>query len=320
MAAPRSSVNGKVPVFLRHFGLARRVEWIGDAHTEASMIVRFWGVRGSIASPGPDTKEVGGNTSSVEVLAAGKRFLLDAGTGLRNLGQALMREGGKIEATLLLSHYHWDHIQGLPFFVPLYVPGTELEIVGGKNGLMSVRETLEHQMKAPVFPVRLDEVGARLRTREVQSGDGFTVGDVTIRTLRGNHPGGVHAYRLEAEGCSVVYATDIEHYACVDESLRRFAEGADLLIYDSQYTEEEYAGTAGAPPKVGWGHSTYVAGCELARAAGVGKYVLFHHDPARTDAAVARLEEAARQLFPDAIAAREGLLVSLGEDRGERAA
>lgn len=278
------------------------------------MIVRFWGVRGSIASPGPDTKEVGGNTSSVEVIAAGKRFLLDAGTGLRNLGQSLMREGGKVDATLLLSHYHWDHIQGLPFFVPLYVPGTELEIVGGKNGLMSVREALEHQMKAPVFPVRLDEVGASLRTREVQSGGSFAVGDATVRVLRGNHPGGVCAYRIDAEGSSVVYATDIEHYACVDQALRSFAEGADVLIYDSQYTEEEYAGSNGSLSKVGWGHSTYVAGCELAKAAGVGKYLMFHHDPARSDAAVVQLEHAAQQLFAGASAAREGMVLEIGVD------
>lgn len=280
------------------------------------MIVRFWGVRGSIATPGPDTKEVGGNTSSVEIVAAGKRFLLDAGTGLRNLGQSLLREGS-VDATLLLSHYHWDHIQGLPFFVPLYQRSTTLEIVGGKNGLMSVQEALEHQMKAPVFPVRLDEVGATLQMREVSSGGAFMVGEAKVRVLRGNHPGGVCAYRIDADGSSVVYATDIEHYACVDEELRRFAEGADVLIYDSQYTEDEYAGRVGMP-KLGWGHSTYVAGCELARAAGVGQYLMFHHDPARTDAGVIELESAAQQLFAGSVAAREGMVLRLGSDRTGR--
>ena len=277
------------------------------------MIVRFWGVRGSIASPGPEAVKVGGNTSSVEVIAAGQRFLLDAGTGLRNLGQQLLREGAPVRATLLLSHYHWDHIQGLPFFVPLYQPSTELTIVGGKNGLMSVREALEHQMKAPVFPVRLDEVGASLRMREVSSGEGFAIGEARVRTLRGNHPGGVMAYRIDAEGSSVVYATDIEHYACVDPALRAFAEGADVLVYDSQYTEDEYAGV-GSISKVGWGHSTYVAGCDLARAAGVGHYVMFHHDPSRTDDAVVDLERAARLLFPRTTAAREGMVLRLGQD------
>ncbi len=282
------------------------------------MIVRFWGVRGSIASPGPDTQDVGGNTSSVEVLVVGKRILLDAGTGLRNLGQALLRAGGDVDATLLLSHYHWDHIQGLPFFVPLYQRSTSLEIVGGKNGLMSVQEALEHQMRPPVFPVRLDEVSASLRMREVSSGASFRVGDAQVRVLRGNHPGGVNAYRIDADGSSVVYATDIEHYACVDAELRRFAEGADVLIYDSQYTEDEYAGVIGMP-KLGWGHSTFVAGCELARAAGVGQYVMFHHDPSRNDAAVGELERAAQKLFPRTVAAREGMLLRVGRAASDAA-
>lgn len=275
------------------------------------MQVRFWGVRGSIATPGPDTREVGGNTSAVEVVACGQRFVLDAGTGLRALGQRMAREG-QCRATLLLSHYHWDHIQGLPFFVPLYLPSTELQVVGGALGVSSVREALEQQMRPPGFPVRLDEVAARLEAREVRSGDRFHVGEVQVRVLRGNHPGGVLAYRLDAAGQSLVYATDIEHYACVDPALRAFAEGADVLVYDAQYTDAEYAGEGGRPPKVGWGHSTVSAGCELARAAGVGRYVLFHHDPARTDREVAALEAEAQLRVPGALAAREGLCLELG--------
>lgn len=276
------------------------------------MKIQFWGVRGSIASPGPDTREVGGNTSSVEVVAGDTRILLDAGTGLRALGNHLLKEGTDVRATLLLSHYHWDHIQGLPFFVPLYQKSTQLEIVGARNGLMSVRETLEHQMRAPVFPVRLGDVGARLTTREILPGDVFHVGDVCVRTLRGVHPDGVLAYRLEHAGRSVVYATDIEHAgALVDPAMCAFAQGADVLIYDAQYTDEEYTGSGGAPPKVGWGHSTISAGVALARAAGVGRYVLFHHDPARTDAAVEALERTAQAAFAPSIAAREGLCLSV---------
>jgi len=273
------------------------------------MRIKFWGVRGSIAAPGPDTAEVGGNTSCVEVRCGATRLVLDAGTGVRKLGEALMAEG-PLDATLLLSHLHWDHIQGLPFFVPAYLPSTKLQIVGAANGVMSLRDALAHQMTAPVFPVRLDELGAQLTLREVRSGDALQIGEARIRVARLNHPGGVHAFRVEHEGRSVVYATDTEHYACVDPALRALAEGADVLIYDSQYTPEEYRGDAGRS-RVGWGHSTYVAGAELARAAGVGRYVLFHHDPQRTDAGVLDVERRARELFAPSVAAREGMEIRL---------
>ncbi|MBK8172995.1 MAG: MBL fold metallo-hydrolase [Sandaracinaceae bacterium] len=284
------------------------------------MKIRFWGVRGSIASPGPHTARVGGNTSSVEVECGSAHFLLDAGTGLRSLGEDLLARNVDPNLTLLLSHYHWDHIQGLPFFAPAYLPQTKITIIGGANGLMSVRQALQQQMSAPVFPVRLDELRAEIQTREVQSGQSFDVGDARVRVLRLNHPGGVFAYRIDCEGSSVVYATDTEHYACVDPALRALCDGADVLIYDSQYTPEEYAGKVG-PSKVGWGHSTYVAGADLAKAAGVGQYVMFHHDPKRTDKEVLELQRITRMLFPPTIAAREGLVLELQRrKRGTKAA
>lgn len=269
------------------------------------MHIRFWGVRGSIASPGPDTAAVGGNTSCVEVVCGKTRIVLDAGTGLRALGNELLRKGDDLAVTLLLSHYHWDHIQGLPFFLPAYMKQTELTVVGGANGVMNVREALTHQMSAPLFPVRLDEIGARLATREVKMGDVFDIGEAKVTVAKGNHPGGVMAYRIEHEGKSIVYATDTEHYACVDPMLKRLSEGADVLVYDSQYSPDEYK------TKVGWGHSTYVEGAELARSAGVGTYVLFHHDPMRNDESILDLETKARGLFASSVAAREGMEIDL---------
>jgi phosphoribosyl 1,2-cyclic phosphodiesterase len=282
------------------------------------MRVRFWGVRGSIAAPGPETALVGGNTSCVEVDCGETRIILDAGTGLRRLGDAMMAEGRPIEATLLVSHFHWDHIQGLPFFVPAYVPSTKLTIAG-MAPRTTVRDALAHQMTAPHFPVDLEDLGARLDWREVRTGQMFDVGEATVRVAKLNHPGGVLAYRIDHGGQSIVYATDTEHYSCLDPILVQLAQGADVLVYDAQYLPEEYAGTKGRS-KVGWGHSTYEVGCEIAKAAGVEKLVLFHHDPARTDVGVAEIERAARELVPGTRAAREGMVLEVGEVPMSRAA
>jgi phosphoribosyl 1,2-cyclic phosphodiesterase len=284
------------------------------------MHIEFWGVRGSIASPGPETAAVGGNTSCVSVGCGTTRIVLDAGTGLRRLGDALLAEKTPLELFLLLSHFHWDHIQGLPFFVPAYLPSTKLSIAGGVNGVMNLRDALAHQMTAPVFPVRLDELSAEITLRDVRAGQSFAVGDAVVRAAKLNHPGGVYAYRIDHGGSSVVYATDTEHYACIDPALLALAQGADVLIYDSQYTPEEYRGDGGLCSKVGWGHSTFAAGAELARAAGVGQYVLFHHDPRRSDAAVERLETRARELFARSVAAREGMRITLDTTSSARAA
>ena len=272
--------------------------------------VKFWGVRGSIASPGPETVDIGGNTSCVELACGDETLILDAGTGLRRLGHALLARRRPVAATLLLSHFHWDHIQGLPFFVPAYLPETELTVVGAASGIMSLRETLVHQMTAPVFPVRLDELSSKLLTRNVRPGECFSAAGAEITVAKGNHPGGVHAYRIDYGGHAVVYATDIEHYACTDPGLVALARNADVLIYDAQYTQEEYEGVVGRA-KVGWGHSTNVAAAELAAAAGIGHLYLFHHDPSRSDEAVRELEAATRRLYENATAAREGMSIEL---------
>jgi phosphoribosyl 1,2-cyclic phosphodiesterase len=272
-----------------------------------SLSIRFWGVRGSCPSPGPETAGVGGNTSCVEVVAGSTRFALDAGTGLRRLGAHLAQQrSGPVELTVLLSHVHWDHIQGLPFFGPIYAPGTRIVLAGGATGV-PLPDTLRRQMSAPTFPVDWNDVPAAREYLELRDGSCTRLGDADVRTARANHPDAVFAYRVEHGGHSIVYATDTEHYSCVDPRLVALARGADVLVYDAQYLPEEYAS------KVGWGHSTYDAGAALARAAGVRKLVLFHHDPGRSDDDVARIEERARSVFDDVVAAREGLAIELGE-------
>lgn len=264
--------------------------------------VRFLGVRGSIATPGPAFAAVGGNTSCVEVTAGETRIILDAGTGLRTLGDERMATNLR-HHTILLSHLHWDHLQGLPFFTPVYVPGHRIEIATGPTGALPLTQAIPALFSAPFFPVEYATISDQLSLRELRANDRFTIGDITITMARLNHPDPVYGFRLEAGGHSIVYATDTEHYACVDPTLKKLAAGADILIYDSQYLPEEY------PQRVGWGHSTWQAGAELARAAGVPQLVMFHHDPGRTDAQVAELEAKARQALAGTVAAREGLVL-----------
>src|SRR5580704_3840519 len=272
--------------------------------------IRFWGVRGSCPSPGPETALVGGNTSCVELRAGGTRIALDAGTGLRRLGSAMMAEGKPSQLSLLLSHVHWDHIHGLPFFAPIYGASTKLVVAGGQTGT-PLRESLRRQMSAPNFPDDWNDLPSSIECLELRDGATVEMGDALVRVARANHPDPVFAYRVEHGGRSVVYATDTEHYACVDPRLVALARGADVLIYDAQYLPEEYAGQVGMS-RVGWGHSTYEAGAALARAAGVSKLVLFHHDPTRSDDGVAAIEDRARGAFDDVVAAREGPVIDLG--------
>ena len=266
------------------------------------LTVRFFGVRGSIATPGAEMT-AGGNTACLEIRAGDTRIILDAGTGLRALGNERMAAGIR-HATILLSHLHWDHVAGLPFFTPIYVPGHRVEIASGPNGVMPLEQAMRELFRAPFFPVGFDDLGGTVSTRELKSNDRFEIGDITVTMARLNHPDPVYGFRLEHAGQSIVYATDTEHFACVDPALRKLASGADILIYDAQYTPEEY------PTKVGWGHSTWQAGVELARAAAVPQLVLFHHDPGRTDAQLAQLEADARAVLPGTVAAREGLELS----------
>ena len=263
------------------------------------LTVRFFGVRGSIPTPGMGA---GGNTACLEVRAGDTRIILDAGTGLRALGAERMAEGPR-HSTILLSHLHWDHVCGLPFFTPIYVPGHRVDIASGPNGVMPLADAIRSLFRAPFFPVDFDDLGGDVSTRELRPGARVQIGDITVTMAKLNHPDPVYGYRLEHAGQAIVYATDTEHYACVDPALARLAAGADILIYDAQYTPSEY------PSKVGWGHSTWEAGAELARAAGVAQLVLFHHDPARTDEQLAAIEREAAAALPGTVAAREGIVL-----------
>jgi phosphoribosyl 1,2-cyclic phosphodiesterase len=281
------------------------------------MELRFWGVRGSIPTPGRDTAEIGGNTSCVELRVGGRLLIFDGGTGLRLLGNELLKSM-PFEAWIFFSHVHWDHIQGFPFFTPAFVRGNKIHLYGGQKVSGTLEETLGGQMENPSFPVHLREMGAEMTFHDLYEGQvvhldpaaGEPSGPIRISNARGNHPQGVYAYRVDYRGKSIVYATDTEHYAIVDPKLRRLSQDADILIYDCQYTPEEYEGVNGMP-KVGWGHSTFAEAVKLAHAANVKRLVLYHHDPMQSDAAVRDKERRARELFPESIAAYEGLVIPL---------
>jgi phosphoribosyl 1,2-cyclic phosphodiesterase len=278
-----------------------------------AMRIRFWGVRGSIPVPGPDTVAVGGNTSCVEVRCGKTLVILDGGTGIRLLGQSLLGEMPLV-AHVFFSHVHWDHIQGFPFFTPAFVRGNVFHLYGGNDVTRTLEETLAGQMDYPSFPVHLSEMGAKMTFHDLDEGQVVQVGegeDVRVCNARGNHPNGVYAYRIDWGGKALAYCTDTEHYSVVDSKLRKLAAGADVLVYDAMYLPEEYAGTQSGMPRTGWGHSTFEHGVELARAAGVRRLVLFHHDPGQNDAAVADKERRARLAFPETVAAREGLVIEL---------
>ncbi|MBM4376439.1 MAG: MBL fold metallo-hydrolase [Deltaproteobacteria bacterium] len=276
------------------------------------MKVTFWGVRGSIATSGPEFAGVGGNTTCVEVEAEGERLIIDAGTGLRALGSKLATEarllGRPVKATLLFSHLHWDHIQGFPFFGPAFAPTTELDLHGSSEGEVTLEEALRRQMQPPLFPVRLEDMAAKKRFHSIDDGSTFEVGGFRIRTRALEHPQGTLGYRIEHGHRAFCFATDTEHPrdGSVDEALVDLARDVDLFVCDGQYTEAEYEGGDGSgPPRRGWGHMTYVAATRAARAAHARRLVLTHHDPAHDDAMIGRIERDAESHFAGTRAARE---------------
>lgn len=274
--------------------------------------ISFWGVRGSLPVPGPDTVYYGGNTSCVQVQIKGRLFILDAGTGIHKLGQHLVTTNPSLSADIFISHTHWDHIQGFPFFAPAFVKGNHFTLYGPSRANHTFADSMKYQMRHDYFPVNLDQMGASIDFRELQSGAFLNLDDgITVKTLQNHHPGGSLSYRFDYDGCSCCYMTDTEHYPEPNHSQIGFAQGADVVIYDSNFTEAEYEGTANTPSRKGWGHSTWQEGIKLAKAAGAKKLVLFHHANYRTDADMREIELQAQKHYSDLLAAREGMIISI---------
>jgi phosphoribosyl 1,2-cyclic phosphodiesterase len=275
------------------------------------MDVRFWGVRGSVASSGSHVARIGGNTSCLEVVSQGHRLILDAGTGLRQLGETLMPHQ-PIAATMLFSHLHWDHVQGFPFFTPAYLPSSKFVLYGpGADGEQQLRSVLAKQMEPPNFPVPLSAMRAQLDFRSARPGEAIETGPFRITPVELPHPQGCIGYHIEAEGRRFAYCTDVElTLEALDRTLGSVLEGVDALVLDAQYTPDEYDGRVG-PPKKGWGHSTMIEAARIAKATDAQRLFLFHHDPAHSDDQVEAMAEAAKHVFPLAEPAREGKHITL---------
>jgi len=294
------------------------------------MKLKFWGTRGSIPTPGKGTVRYGGNTPCVEVRLRDNRLvILDAGTGVRELGEALMARGESVNAHVLISHPHWDHIQGFPFFKPAFISGNELTILGAQSKDVTLRQMVADQMNQVYFPVQLNELKAKINFRPLREGT-TPIFDAELTSIYVNHPAFALGYRLDAGGHSLVYISDNEPFDReVARSLKNvekvitdkyaegkgdpnqrifdFARGADVLIHDATYTPEEYVN------RVGWGHSHYLFTLKVAAEAQVKKLVLFHHDPSHNDDKIDEIVETCKKEIKtrnykfDCIAAEEGM-------------
>ena len=273
-----------------------------------SFHIKFWGVRGSIACPSPQNIKYGGNTSCVEVLAGGRHIIFDSGTGIRELGNQYVRNGPN-RATILLTHTHWDHINGFPFFKPAFMDTHHFDIYAGHlSKPRTIRSVLAGQMMRPMFPVPLETMQGDLHFHDFSAGDAFKLdGGVQVRTTKLNHPDQATGYRLEFGGKSICYITDTEHViGSPDQNILGLIQGADLVVYDSTYTDDEF------PDKIGWGHSTWQEGVRLCRQAEAKKLVIFHHEPDHDDEFMFNIETQARSTWSNTVVAREGMHIDVG--------
>ena len=296
-----------------------------------SVKIRFWGVRGSIASPGPNTVRYGGNTSCIQVTTdAGDQIILDAGTGIRGVGMELMKNL-PAKCSIFISHTHWDHIQGLPFFIPMFVPGNEIDLYGGADPVsrLDLKEVLNRQMEYAYFPVRQAELKASIEHFNVKDSDEIQVGSATVKCVLMNHPVLTFGFLVKADGKSVFFTGDHEDPYNIYEPEDDFYEeyesliaqkseaiigpvrGVDVLIGDSSYTKDEY------PAKIGWGHNTFEKCIAMANNAGAKKLFFTHHEPNRTDDQLEAIIDDLRTRFPkedgnpELAVAQEGLEIVL---------
>jgi phosphoribosyl 1,2-cyclic phosphodiesterase len=270
----------------------------------APFSVRFWGVRGSIACSGPRTARYGGNTSSLEVRCGDRMLLFDAGTGIRYLGRSL--DEVRLDADIYFTHTHFDHVCGLPFFRPLFQPQNRFRLWAGHlSGAMTLKRVLAEFMMSPLFPVPPEIFRSTLEYRDFSAGETLAVGDgVTIRTAPLNHPDGATGYRVEYDGRSICYITDTEHVpGSLDRNVLGLIAGADLVVYDSMYTDDEYR------RYVGWGHSTWQEGVRLCKEAAVKRLVVFHHDPEHDDDMLDGIAREVERVLPGSVVAHEGLVL-----------
>jgi phosphoribosyl 1,2-cyclic phosphodiesterase len=272
--------------------------------------IKFWGVRGSIPCPGPETVRYGGNTPCVEMQVGGERLIFDGGTGIRVLGQSLLSQM-PVKAHMFFTHSHWDHIQGFPFFVPAFIKGNTFNIYGSiaPNGA-TIKQRLHDQMLHPNFPVPLQIMQAELKFFELEVGEKLQIGEVIVENAKLNHPGEAIGYRVSWRGHSAAYITDTEHFPDrLDENVMQLAKNADVMIIDATYTDEEYHSKTSS--KVSWGHSTWQEAIKAAKAANVKQLVIFHHDPLHNDDFLDHVAEQAALIYPNTLLAREGQTIEL---------
>lgn len=268
--------------------------------------VKFWGVRGSTPTPQAENLRYGGNTSCVEVRINDHMYIFDCGTGFRNLGKNLVKEFGQkpIIAHIFLSHFHWDHIQGIPFFGPLYSSPDNYFFFHSSSRTRGLQRAIEEQMSDPYFPVDMSEMAAHRNFYDIEE-DRIAFDECIVQSMWLNHPQGCLGFRIETKDQVVVYATDNEPgHPVFDKNVRQLAEGADVLIYDAQYLPEEYEAQ-----KRGWGHSHWREAVNIVMESGAKELVLFHHDPDHDDKMVDSVVQKAREHYPKVRAASEGLVI-----------
>lgn len=272
--------------------------------TEPSLSARFWGVRGSCPTPGAHTARYGGNSSCVEVRCGNHILIFDAGSGLRGLGQALLRDDKATRIDIILSHCHLDHVIGLPYFAPLHRQGVEIRFwAGNLPPQMALKEVVQRLISFPLFPLAVDAFKAQLRFQDFEPGDVLKpYDDVILRTALLRHPGGSVGFRLDYAGRSFAYLTDTESGdPAADARLVALAKDADLIVCDATFTDKEL------PARRGWGHSSWQQSLALAQQAAAKRVALFHHDPEHSDELLDQIAAEAEAIHPGAIVAREGL-------------